>query len=355
MAHEIDFIPVGNGERSGDAIVVRWKELSGWKIGVIDGGSKESGQKIVDHINQYYGKNQVIEFALNTHPDMDHCSGLTVVLENLPVKKLWIHQPWNYSQDLLHLIDDGRVTDDSLEQRLRERLSMAHELEKLAIKLKIPIEEPFQGKRVGPFTVLSPSCEQYKELVCKFREMPSTKNSFMDRLFKTAAKALDWVLESPDHETLRDGGVTSAENESSVILYGQLDDRKVLLTGDAGLEALKNAADYADLMFPSWKPLGLIQIPHHGSRNNVSPEILDRILGTRMSDEGHRGKAIACASSGSTTHPRKAVLNAFRRRGYKCSSTQGNTVCFHSADIPSRDGWVPVKHFEHFNQVEAYD
>lgn len=39
-------------------------------------------------------------------------------------------------------------------------------------------------------------------------------------------------------ETLRDGGKTSRENESSVILYGNLGYGGILFTGDAGNEGL---------------------------------------------------------------------------------------------------------------------
>lgn len=81
MAYDLEWLPVGNGERSGDAIVMRWLENSTYKIGIIDGGTKESGQAIVDHIKKYYGQDSVVDFVLNTHPDCDHCSGLTVVLE----------------------------------------------------------------------------------------------------------------------------------------------------------------------------------------------------------------------------------------------------------------------------------
>ena len=45
-------------------------------------------------------------------------------------------------------------------------------------------------------------------------------------------------------ETLREGGITAAENESSVVLYGQIDGRNILLTADAGLRALGAAVSW---------------------------------------------------------------------------------------------------------------
>ena len=41
--YEIDFLPVGSGERSGDAICVRCGSPGDYKVMVYDGGTKESG------------------------------------------------------------------------------------------------------------------------------------------------------------------------------------------------------------------------------------------------------------------------------------------------------------------------
>ena len=89
MNYEIDFLPVGNGDKSGDAICLRWEENNKYKVMVIDGGTKESGEKIVEHIKTYYNTTKV-DYVVNTHPDQDHASGLSIVLEKLTVKELWI-------------------------------------------------------------------------------------------------------------------------------------------------------------------------------------------------------------------------------------------------------------------------
>ena len=79
MSFEIDFLPVGNGESSGDAIAVRWGTPSGYQILVYDGGTRESGAALVDHVQQYYGTRRV-DHVVSSHPDGDHASGLSVVL-----------------------------------------------------------------------------------------------------------------------------------------------------------------------------------------------------------------------------------------------------------------------------------
>ena len=54
MGYEIDFLSVGDGERSGDAIAFRIGNLSGPReqqfVGIVDGGFTDSGQALVNHV-----------------------------------------------------------------------------------------------------------------------------------------------------------------------------------------------------------------------------------------------------------------------------------------------------------------
>ena len=76
VGYEIDFLPVGNGDKSGDAIAIRYGTQGNYKVMVVDGGTKESGQALVEHIKKYY-KTDYVDYVVNTHPDQDHASGLT--------------------------------------------------------------------------------------------------------------------------------------------------------------------------------------------------------------------------------------------------------------------------------------
>src|SRR5438046_1877757 len=110
--YEIDFIQVGTGEKSGDAAALRFWDSSnptaGAKIFVIDGGTKESGEELVTHINKWYGTNAV-DAVILTHPDSDHASGLSVVLEKMDVGVLVMHQPWNHVDAIKHLFENENL------------------------------------------------------------------------------------------------------------------------------------------------------------------------------------------------------------------------------------------------------
>lgn len=54
---EIDFLPVGDGEHSGDAIAVRWREDGQYKIMIYDGGTKAYGAALVEHVKTHYNSN----------------------------------------------------------------------------------------------------------------------------------------------------------------------------------------------------------------------------------------------------------------------------------------------------------
>jgi beta-lactamase superfamily II metal-dependent hydrolase len=355
--YEVDFLPVGKGDKSGDAIVLRYGEQGDYKVMVVDGGTKESGQKLVDHIKSHYGTTHV-DYLVNTHPDSDHASGLEVVLEQLTVGEVWVHRPWEYAEEIRNWFKDGRITDESLAARLRDLLSHAYRLEELAVQKGVPVYEPYAGAKVGDFYVLSPTKDWYLDLVPQFNKTPAAHSASMVEAMKSFGarapeKLAAWADEHWHIETLSEDGETSYENESSVILYGNLDGRGVLLTGDAGIQALGKATDYATELGFDLISCRFIQVPHHGSRNNVSPSILDRLVGPKVVEGVAPTKtAFVSASKDSEVHPRKVVTNAFLRRGANVHQTKGESKR-HSHNMPKREGWTASTPIPFHSQVEG--
>ena len=346
MNYEIEFLPVGNGEKSGDAILVRYGEENEYKIMVVDGGNKESGEALVEHIKKYY-KTSHVDYVVNTHPDQDHASGLNIVLEELNVGELWLFRPWENTDFMSELFHDGRITDNSLKDRFKQAFKYAYELEEIAQKKGIPIYEPYQNSYIGDFKVLSPSVEWYLDLLLESNKTPEVKASF-ESMSDSVSSFVSKIFESLNFETLKEDGKTSPENESSVILYANFDGKGILLTGDAGIRALNKAYEY----YPSLSQnLKFIQIPHHGSRRNVAPSILNKILGEKGQSENKT--AFVSASKEAKKHPRPIVVNAFIRRGCKVVSTEGSTIR-HSHNMSNREGWSSAIPLEFKEEVEDY-
>lgn len=356
-AFEIDFLPVGNGDSSGDAIALRWLEPSGFCVAVVDGGTKESGERLVEHVRTAYGATY-INLAINTHPDQDHSSGLSVVLEKMPVEQLWMHRPWAYPAAIKHLFANSQFTTAGLAGRLKAALDSAYELEKIATKKGVTITEPYQGLSYGPLLVLSPPQPFYLQLIPHFRNTPEARQSpttLLGALAQAATQRMGTIAESWGIETLREDGVTSAENESSVVLYGRFNGLGVLLTGDAGQRALTQAAVYAISRGISLPDCSLYQVPHHGSRRNVSPSVLDVLLGPRTAlPRPMKRDAVASVGAACTTHPRKVVTNAFTRRGVEVAPTRGRILQF-CTGYPIRAGYGPITYLPLYSNVEEYD
>ena len=128
----------------------------------------------------------------------------------------------------------------------------------------------------------------------------------------------------------------------SVVQYANLCGKKILLTADAGRAALSEAADFAPYVGLTLPGIDRIQVPHHGSRHNVSTELLDRLLGPRLRAMPESGQehftAIISSAKEDKHHPRKAVIRAFIHRGGKVVTTEGSSMrTGHNA--PKREGW----------------
>ena len=336
---EIDFLDV-DAKDSGDAIPLRYKIGDETRIHVTDGGFQKTGDKVVEHINKYYGEPDTVDAVIVSHPDGDHAGGLRTVLENFEVSELWMLRPWDYVDELIDLFARFR-NKENLKKRLKEIYPNIAALEEIAEEEEISIYEPFQGEKIGDFTVLAPTKERYLDLIVESEKTPqATQESIQASLVKADSSSAAWGEEAFSSEE------TSHENEMSIIQYANLCEQKILLTADAGRGALTEAADYASCAELTLPGINRFQVPHHGSRRNVSTEILDRWLGEILPEQPEAGTgtftAIISASKEDEDHPRKAVIRAFTHREGKVFSTEGNTLCV-SHDAPEREGWTTAQ------------
>jgi beta-lactamase superfamily II metal-dependent hydrolase len=371
MNCEIEFLPVGDGCKPGDAIVVRYGDVNAYELMVIDGGNLDSGKVVVSHIRNNFGYNAVVAHAVVTHPDADHASGMREVLEALPVKNLWLHKPWEFAAASRPYFANKSWTDQGLAAALRKEYDIIRELVDTAEKKKITVQQPFAGMSIGPFRVASPFRNVYPYFIPQFDRTPEPDQAAIEaagfwigkppgllaNLFeKAAAKIQKWIDDSWDNERLKDGGCTSATNESSVVLYGDFGPgRRVLLTGDAGIWGLSMAKCFADQNGLALQDFMLVQVPHHGSRRNVGPTILNSILGPiKPNGTPAHSQAYVSAPKDDDTHPRKMVLNAFMRRGYSVAATQGNKIVYWGG-FPPRPGYGPLSMLPFSPKVEDYD
>jgi beta-lactamase superfamily II metal-dependent hydrolase len=342
---EIDFLDV-EAKKSGDAITIRYQVGNYWYVHVVDGGFQETGDSVVAHIRKYYGNPSHINHVVLTHSDGDHAGGLRSVLERYKVETLWMLRPWAYASDLLRRFP-GVSSAANLERILKDAYPNIAALEEIALTRGIPIAEPFQGAQIGAFFVMAPSRNRYLDLIARSECTPASD-----------AKGLLWSLSSIlrtsigyanvmaravwGQETFSPQGV-SAENEMSVVQYARIADTTILLTADAGREALDEVITYAPRVGLLLPGIDRFQVPHHGSRRNVSTDILDRILGPRLSSPVASGQerftALISSAKQDQAHPRKAVVRAMIHRGARVIATEGMSR-YTYRNVPLRPGWV---------------
>ncbi len=364
MAYEIDFIGINEESKDSDAIAFRWKDSNGnYKIGVYDGGIQAYGEKLQEHLNQYYfDKNEtdkVIDFVICSHSDLDHASGLKIILENFKVNNLYMNRPWLYVDDVFDKVSDGRITKDSLKRRLKEKYKYVSELEDIANEKGIKIIETFQGEIIeDKLTVLSPTKELYLDLLIESDKTPlvvTENSSLVKSVFKKIYNYVKNLLESWTNEKLREDVETSPENEMSIVILGNMEEENFLLTGDAGIRGLDLAITYSKkIEMPIIDNVKFFQIPHHGGRHNISPSILNRMIGEIVKEGTTIGK-IAVASVGKNSdHPLQMVVNAFIRRGVIVYRNNGNIIR-HSINMPDREGWIYISKLNFDSYVEDWE
>jgi len=342
---EIDFLDVESA-KSGDAILLRYSINGVHRIHITDGGFQTTGEKLIAHIKKYYGNPSYIDSVVVTHPDGDHAGGLRKLFEEYKVGELWMLRPWLYADELINRFSRF-ASVENLAKRLREIYPNIAALEELAIEAGTVIKEPFQGKVIGDIHVLAPSKVRYLDLVVESEKTPeatkASQASLMESLGVVARKVVNLIRSAWGVEVFPEED-TSPENNMSIIQYANLCGKRILLTGDAGRSAMNEAADYAPYVGLSLPGIDQIQVPHHGSRHNVSTEVLDRWLGERLDEKPADGAftAIVSASKEDKDHPRKSVVRAFIHRGATVITTEGSDKCTrHNA--PVREGWGAVE------------
>jgi len=349
--YEIDFIEAGE-KKSGDAIALRYGGPNGQTIHVVDGGyaSCNDGQKLIDIINAHYAPVSKIDHVILTHPDTDHASGLKTVVETCNIDILWMNRPWVYVDKLLPMFE-YKYTRDGLIQRLKKDFPHVVGLEDIAIRRNIPIREAFQGAVIGSFFVLAPTQARYLELVVSSDKTPAVVRGLLD-LPQQIVRSIKGLWGEENLKGNTEG--TSRQNEMSIVQYAQIAGDKILLTGDAGVETLEEAYQYAKNSGVVLPGLNLFQAPHHGGRRNLSSEILDKWLGPKLPTKITAPAFwVAVSANGfDDDHPRKAVRRALMHRGGGVLSTKGRKHICWPKNKPLRPGWSALSHEDYPEDTE---
>lgn len=358
MSYQADFLAIGKGA-CGDSFAVRFGDLDSGDptkqtVILIDGGFTDDWKVIKDAIEKWYGDDR-IDLVVSTHPDQDHINGLKGVLENMRVGELWMHMPWEHSDALKEFMQNG-INSARFSNKIENSLNASQTLYDIALRTVPIIREPFAAETKfegldGSAIVVGPSKDYYESVLPQFIDWKPKERNFAQEAIQALSGAVNKALETFDIESLTDKGETSPQNNSSVVLLIQHDNQKLLFTGDAGKEALDLACAELEYLGHSSGSYNVVQVPHHGSRQNVGPTVLSRLLGEKLeNDTDRRGSAYVSAAKECSDHPKKSVMNSFRRRGYPVFSTEG--IHHVSSSGGSSRGWTNSIPHPLYSEVE---
>lgn len=328
---EIDYLPVGDGSKSGDAIAMRFTrpDTGGLAHVIIDAGFEDDGEALVDHFVNVYGTRSV-DLVVLSHPDRDHRGGVPRVLEDLDVAVLAAHNPSAHGGAGLAVAE--KVTD----------------LLATAARRGTKVVEPFAG--VGGFggalLIAGPSKTFYKQ--CIAEELSRIPTAVQESATQAALKAAIAQLSAkvlpalPVEVPFLDSGGTKPLNNSSTVIDLQFGEQRFVFTADAGVQALEAAVDFLEQEGRTGRAPTMAQVAHHGSRRNASSKCLDRLLGKQTTERRGSGLiSISQVAEQDPRYPSPRVTNAFDRRGYPCFINAGQTMCLSGEGAPDR-GWTPM-------------
>ena len=288
----------------GDALWVEYGDPDNPNRFLIDGGlvgtADSIRKKILDIADREGGKCK-LELLVLSHIDADHIEGLIKLLgtKDLPLEigDLWFNG-WH------HLPDPGADSEDEFLGGKQGEFLAA-----LIRERDLPWNQAFDGDTIyvtrpdrGPLpshtlpggmelVVVSPTYKELLKLSKKWEDeletaglLHATHDELMAALEKERRLAPDDEFlseEDIDVEDLvasRQRKDTSAANGSSIAFVGTFEGKRCLFSGDAYWTVLEeNVARLAREENLDNLPLEAFKIPHHGSRNNISDSLLQKI------------------------------------------------------------------------------
>jgi beta-lactamase superfamily II metal-dependent hydrolase len=119
------------------------------------------------------------------------------------------------------------------------------------------------------------------------------------------------------------------QKQASLILLLDYEGDRYLFTGDAGKRAFAAVADREKMRNLHW-----LQVPNHGSKHNLSPELLDLFRPALA--------YISCSGIGLQPHP--DLMRALESRGVAVYTTsQSGNVWHRRGDVAARTGFQEHK------------
>jgi beta-lactamase superfamily II metal-dependent hydrolase len=275
----------------GDALWVEYGDPTKPRRLLIDGGVLGTHDRLIEKIEGIEGKRR-FELIMITHIDNDHIDAMVKLLGEdleLEVEEFWFNA-WEQIKEADTL---GVKQGEMLTEKIAQRGYPHHQMsggKAIAIPsdpgTKLPVYKLEGGMTL---TILGPTAKDLGRLKAEWKRTIENAGLVPGGEF-TGAKLLE---DAPRYQKDRLGSAApnverwanrkfsedpSAPNASSISFLAEYGNRSVLFTGDArsgslieGIDRLLEERGISKLKIDAFK------VPHHGSKNNLSNEVMERI------------------------------------------------------------------------------
>ena len=290
---KIHFLPV----KHGDAFIIECEKDENKGVVVVDGGPGSCKVAVTKEIRKY----EPIDLMVLTHFDGDHIGGLLGYVQSskdivpFPVKEMWVNNC--YTVPVISGTDYSYGEAKKLADQLME------------ISKQSPIVwEPYisegheGGFKFADIEVVSPTADMQNANIVAYKEHEGIDMSATKRSNEDLQLSMEELAKRPKKEPNLEIPKEMA-NAASVAFILRCDGLSVLMLGDCypqNVERYLRGKGYSEQ-----EPLVVdyVKVSHHGSRNNISNELLDIIKCNNyiISANGGLGRA---------NHPdREAIAN----------------------------------------------
>jgi beta-lactamase superfamily II metal-dependent hydrolase len=291
---KIDFLPA----KYGDSIWLEYGEEEKPQRIIIDGGFASTYKEIKKRLKAIPEDKRDVELLIISHVDEDHITGILNLLKdtkiNVNFKEVWFNGYRHLTgidteafgpvqgEKLTTALDtfgprwNGSFHKNSVSVTANEELPRVN----LSRNMKITLLSPYTEQLVALQPVWAEEC---RKAGLDPKKKPAKQESAppgLEHMGTIDVEKLSKDKYTPD---------TSIANGSSIAILAEYDEKTALLSGDANPETLLKSINTFTEDETNLK-LDLFKLPHHGSKYNLSPDLLKKLRPRRyiISTNGER-------------------------------------------------------------------
>jgi beta-lactamase superfamily II metal-dependent hydrolase len=325
MTIEIDMLDVANA----DSIIIQVYDGKEHASIVIDGGNASDGDIVLQQLDRLGIRS--LDLIINTHPDADHIDGLRTLIDGITVGQVWIHDPSEHKASermVYQKLSEQQFSSAVFEYKsLTETYSLIDFIDSRGIKRL----EPFAGLQFrlpgsASIEIVGPSVNYYEDLLEHFED--KARDLVLNEVLSSVQEAIKGLkTQQTPEEIIDEKNDESPTNNSSVLTLIRHSTNSYLFTGDAGPDAFNQARIAQNLSGQFW-----MQIPHHGSRRNLTTELI-KYFSPRVGFVSAKGGE-------DQKHPNPALVTVLKNAGCLVYGTnKSGSLLHHSPDANPRPGY----------------